>query len=138
MPVWRYEVEDVVIEKSLVLLHGQNTVHVHYRLISSQEKLCLELSPAMHFRGHERPVSEAIQREYVFSAEGQHYEVYAGDAFPRLRLMLKGENTTFTHHGGMQREISYQNDADRGYESRGVLWSPGNFSVGSLPSRARR
>src|ERR1700759_1557957 len=34
MPVWRYELENVVLEKILVLLHGQNTVHITYRLLA--------------------------------------------------------------------------------------------------------
>src|SRR3954469_20359311 len=32
MPVWRYEIENIVLEKILVLLYGQNTVQVTYRL----------------------------------------------------------------------------------------------------------
>lgn len=129
MPIWRYEVEDIVVEKSLVLLHGQNTAHLDYRLLASRAPVQLELRPSMHFRRHEHAVSEPITREYVLSAEAGRYEVSAGPDLPTLRMTLKGDHTTFTHDGGTRREIFYKKDADRGYESRGVLWSPGFFRV---------
>src|SRR5215471_14803948 len=129
MPVWRYEVDEVVLEKSLVVLHGQNTVHVTYRVLSRHAPLRLELCPSIHFRGHEHSVSEAIRRDYVFSAQNGRYEVSAGDSFPPLRMVVQGDSTTFTHDGGRKWEIFYQKDADRGYDARGTLWSPGFFSV---------
>ena len=33
LPVWRYELAGVEIEKRVVMPHGQNTVHVTYRLL---------------------------------------------------------------------------------------------------------
>jgi predicted glycogen debranching enzyme len=129
MPVWRYELENLVVEKTLVLLHGQNTVHVTYRLLSGSESLDLELRPSMHFRRHEHSVSEAITRDYVLSAQDNRYEVSAGEDMPPLRMTLRGDCVTFTHDGGTRREVYYQKDADRGNESVGVLWSPGHFNV---------
>jgi predicted glycogen debranching enzyme len=129
MPIWRYEMENIVLEKILVLLHGQNTVHITYRLLSGPESLQLELRPSMHFRRHEHSVSESITREYLFQAEGNRYEVHAGGDMPPLRMTLRGDRYTFTHDGGTRREIYYQKDADRGYESRGILWSPGHFTL---------
>ncbi|MBC8094924.1 MAG: glycogen debranching enzyme family protein [Akkermansiaceae bacterium] len=136
MPIWRYEVEDVVIEKTLVLLQGQNTVHVSYHLLSEQPGLRLELHPAMHFRGHEYSVSEGPGRDYVLSAENDRYEIFAGDTLPRLRLMVRNGDTRFIYDGGRKREIFYQKDADRGYETKGRLWSPGFFSVELHPNQS--
>src|SRR2546423_2950800 len=34
LPVWRYEIGDVVLEKHLLMPHSQNTVHVTYKLLS--------------------------------------------------------------------------------------------------------
>src|SRR5213078_1103684 len=41
----------------------------------------------------------------------------------------------FTYHGGIRREIFYQKEADRGYQSRGLLWSPGFFRFTLQPRR---
>jgi predicted glycogen debranching enzyme len=35
----------------------------------------------------------------------------------------------------MTREIAYHVEAERGYKSRGLLWSPGYFSVGVVPGK---
>src|SRR5215468_9981470 len=34
LPVWRYEIGGITLEKRVVMPHLQNTVHVNYRLIS--------------------------------------------------------------------------------------------------------
>ncbi len=134
MPIWRYEAEEIILEKHLLLLYGQNTVHVGYRLLSNHEKVRLELRPSMHFRRHEQSVSEAMEGDYLLRSRGDRFEVSAGDALPTLRLVVKGHNTSFTNDGGSKREIFYQKDADRGYESRGSHWSPGYFSVDLFPN----
>jgi glycogen debranching enzyme len=133
LPVWRYEVEGILLEKHVLLLYGQNTVHITFRLLSNQERVRLELRPSLHFRSHERPVSESLQDDYVLSMHGTQFEILAGNSWPPLRLHLRGTNTTFTYEAGTRREIYYQKDAERGYESRGLLWSPGHFGVDLSP-----
>lgn len=135
LPVWRYELDGLVIEKHLLLLRGQNTVHITYRLLSGQERVRIVLRPSMHFRGHERPVSESLQEGYLLSVRNNRFEVMAGETMPVLRLCLRGESTAFVYRSGAKREIYYQKDADRGYESRGLLWSPGDFSVDLTPQK---
>ncbi|MEY2430142.1 MAG: hypothetical protein QOJ40_3027 [Verrucomicrobiota bacterium] len=129
LPVWRFEVEDIVLEKQVLFLYGQNTVHISYRLLSEQKDVRLELRPSIHFRGHEQAVNDGPQDGYEISIIGDRYEVRAGESLPRLRLGLKGEQAVFTYDGGTRREIFYQKEADRGYQSRGMLWSPGYFSA---------
>lgn len=136
MPVWRFESGGTVLEKHLVLLHGQNTVHVGYRLLSNEARLRLELRPSMHFRGHEHSVTQAPGGEYILSMDEQRFEVSGGETFPRLRFTPIGaERWTFAYDGGSRREIFYQKDADRGYEAKGRLWSPGHFTIDLQPQR---
>lgn len=129
LPVWRYEVDGIVLEKHVLFLYGQNTVHVSYRLLSNQENVLLELRPSVHFRGHDQAVNEKANEAYRFSVTGEQYEITTGDSLPRLRMVLKADKAAFTYDGGTRREIFYQKEAERGYEARGSLWSPGYFSV---------
>lgn len=129
IPIWRYDFDGIALEKYLLLVQRQNTVHIGFRLLSNQESVQLHLEPSMHFRGHERPVNETLQQDYVLRAQGNRYEILGGDSLPTLRLFLRGTATTFVYAGGAKREIYYQKDAERGYESRGLLWSPGHFEV---------
>ena len=135
LPVWRYEIDDIVLEKRVLFLYGQNTVHVSYHLLSGHDNVRLELRPALHFRGHEHSVSEEFRGEYRLAVSGEQYEVTRDDLLPRLRMVMEGEGAAFTYDGGSRREIFYPKEADRGYPSRGLLWSPGFFSVSLHPRR---
>src|SRR5688572_14686833 len=46
LPVWRYDVEGIVLEKRVFLTHMQNTVHVMYELIQGADRLELALRPS--------------------------------------------------------------------------------------------
>ena len=129
LPVWRYEIEGIVLEKHVLFLYGQNTVHITYRLLSDHENVCIELRPSIHFRGHDHAVNDKSHDNYRFSVSGDQYEVITSDSVPRLRMVMKGDKAAFTYDGGTRREIFYQKEADRGYEARGSLWSPGFFNV---------
>ena len=79
LPVWRYEVEGIVLEKRLVLLHGQNTVHVTYRLLSDQDIVAsgtaaLDAFPRAR-TARERSVAATITN---CAPHGDRYEIVAG------------------------------------------------------------
>jgi predicted glycogen debranching enzyme len=128
LPIWRYEVEGILLEKHVLFLYGQNTVHITYRLLSNHEAIRIELRPSVHFRRHDQAVNE-LPDNYRLSAEGNQYEVTVAGLVSPLRLMLRGDCSAFTYDGGSRREIYYQKEAERGYPSRGSLWSPGYFSL---------
>ena len=67
LPVWRYEVKGIVLEKRLHLLHLQNTVHITYRLVSGASPVQLVLRPLVYFRAHEGLVSEPLQGPYALT-----------------------------------------------------------------------
>ncbi|HWQ91143.1 MAG TPA: glycogen debranching enzyme N-terminal domain-containing protein, partial [Clostridia bacterium] len=136
LPVWRYQIGEIKLEKRVLFLYGQNTVHLSYWLLSDQEQVRLELRPAIHFRGHEQPVDHTAVEDYRLEVTGEHYEITAPNMLPRLRMVMRGDQARFTYDGGSRREIFYQKEADRGYASRGTLWSPGCFSIQLHPQRS--
>jgi len=127
MPVWRYEIDGAVIEKRLILPHGQNTVYVNYRLLSGAEKARLMLRPSLHFRPHEDPVTTELDAAYVLVVAEDRYEVALGDKFPPLRFLLYGSGAQLTIDKLRTEEIVYRIEERRGYAARGDLWSPGYF-----------
>jgi len=134
LPTWHYEAEGFAIEKQVLLLHGQNTTHVSYRLLSSQDIAYLELRPSVHFRPHENSVGDPLQDDYLFAIRGDRYEISGGN-YPPLRLAMHDQSAAFTHQGVRLCEIQYQTEAERGYHSRGLLWSPGYFLVELRPNQ---
>ncbi len=135
LPVWRFELGEIVIEKQVLLVYGQNTAHITYRLVSAPGPVELKVRPSMHFRHHETQVCEALGDEYVLRICGKQFEIQAGLALPPLRMTLHGLPAQFTHHGGAHREVYYFKEAERGNAPRGVLWTPGAFTVSMRPGQ---
>ena len=135
LPVWRFVVEGTTLEKRLVMPYRQNTVYVVYRLISGPWPVRLELRPSIHFRTHESRVDEPIAGPYVLSIAGDRYEIASTPEMPKLKMFLYGERAAFTFYGFAAREFYYRQEAERGYEACGTLWTPGAFSTDLLPGR---
>jgi predicted glycogen debranching enzyme len=126
-PVWRFEIGDVVIEKRLVLPHGQNTAFINYSLVSGPERVRLVLRPSIHFRPHEVPVSAPLESTYTLTVGEDRYEVSPGTDLPPLRILFAGENAALTVDRLRIEKVTYVIEERRGYPARGDLWSPGFF-----------
>src|SRR5580658_1345564 len=131
LPSWRYELDGMILEKSIVLPSGHNLVQATLRLLSAEHRVRLRLRPFINFRQLEAAVTEPIAPSYAITARGALYEIAAGPEQPILRLtMVGGEEVQFVADGGSRRECVFSTEADRGYDSRGWEWSPGYFTVG--------
>ncbi len=129
LPSWRYEHDGIVIEKSIVVPSRQNIVHATFRSLSGGKPVRLRLRPFINFRLLEAPVSEPLSSNYALTVRGHQYEITAGLDLPTLRLAMEGgEGPAFTADGGSRREHFYEIEAQRGYDSRGWLWTPGYFT----------
>jgi predicted glycogen debranching enzyme len=130
LPVWRYDVEGIVIEKRVFLAHMQNTVYVMYELLAGTDRAVLALRPSVNFRAQEAPVSEPLGTPYEFRSVAGRYEIVWEDSqMPALRLKLAGPDPTFTLKGKQLDNVLYPVEESRGYQSRGDLWSPGYFTL---------
>ena len=128
LPVWRFEVGGLRLEKRMVMPFGQNTVHVCYRVLAGDGPVRLTVRPSLHFRPHEASVSEQLQDSYQLTAhDDDQYELSAGGEWPLLRLTTRGVRTAFTIERRTLPEVLFATEESRGYEARGTLWSPGYF-----------
>ena len=108
LPVWRYELGQLVLEKRLLVPYRQNTVYVTYELVSAPGPVGLRVRPAVHFRPHERPVSDSLAGPYGLTVLGDRYELFARSELPRLRTCWQaqfdvpfalGDNVSHERHG---------------------------------------
>jgi predicted glycogen debranching enzyme len=129
LPVWRWEIDDWALEKRVLLLHEQNTVHVGYCLAGGQGTLRLKLRLAVHFRPHDEKVSTTFNGPYALTAIGDHYEIAGELDVPPLRFRVHGRRAAFTVEGQRTQPLLYWVEEDRGYDARGELWSPGHFRI---------
>jgi predicted glycogen debranching enzyme len=129
LPVWRYELDGSVVEKRILLVHSQNTVHVNYRLVEGEGPLRLKLRPALQFRPLEEAVHSSAVEPYTVTSTEDRLEVSTGHRYPPLRLKIFGLRATFSLDGGKLQDVHYRTEERRGYDHTGELWSPGYFSV---------
>src|SRR6266403_68937 len=130
LPVWTYHVRDLVLEKRILMLHLQNTVHVIYRILEGEKRPRLELQPAFFFRHYESPVNKGLAVPYRLSAIEDRYELSAADSgLPPLRIKLASDRAQFTVSPQNIHQVVYRIEQSRGYAYEGTLWSPGFFHV---------
>jgi predicted glycogen debranching enzyme len=127
LPMWRYQIGDLVLEKRLHLPYRQNTVYVGYRLVAACEQIVISLRPVIQFREHEAPVSQQPSDPYVLTIVDDTYEVSA-PALPPLRMILYGRGEFLVQRKKIER-VHYPLEEERGYQSVGDLWTPGSFYV---------
>src|SRR5437588_418336 len=100
LPVWRYDVMGVILEKRVFMPHMQNSVHLRYELVSGADRIELRLRPSVNFRPQEAPVSEPLGWPYELKSVGEHVEIaLTGSLIPALRLIVRGATATMTLDG---------------------------------------
>ena len=136
LPVWKYVVEGITIEKRLVMPHRQNTVHINYRVTCGDCNVRLRLRPAIQFRPHEGLLGRLEDEPYTVTVVGDHYEFSCANlALPPLRMLLHGSEPAFTFDRMYIKNVLYSTEQMRGYEAEGDLWSPGYFHAVLTPGQ---
>ena len=136
IPTWRYKVEDVEIERTIMMPHHQNSVFITYKILKAPEHAQLELRPYVLFSAHEAGYDvNSAPLPFALQMRNHHYEVSAGPNLPTLRMSLQSERTYFVTEGGMSRDIFFRKDAERGYDARSNAWTPGFFHVTVTPGQ---
>jgi predicted glycogen debranching enzyme len=133
IPIWTFRFGEVCIEKRVIMVHRQNTVHVNYRMTQGS-KLNLTLRPSVNFRPHEAPVNTPLAGNYALTVVEDSFEISSQTNMPPLRLMLHGRDKSLTMDRTRYQEVIYRIEESRGYAARGDLWSPGYFSVVLTPA----
>lgn len=129
LPTWRYELGGIAFEKRILLPHRENSVHVHYRLVSGDLPVHLKLRVALNFRPQDASVSRVDGDAYKVLANNDRYEIYGPGIGIPLRLFLYGGRATLTLESRFFRDVLYRIEEQRGYPAEGDLWSPGYFSA---------
>ena len=131
LPAWRYQIDEFVLEKRVMMPHGQNTTLVTYSMAEGADAVRLELCPALQFRPHQGRVDQPLNETYELRVIGDQYELCCNqDNLPPLRMTIYGGHAAFTFDRECIRGLIYETERTRGYDYQGDLWSPGFFHVG--------
>jgi predicted glycogen debranching enzyme len=129
LPVWRYKINDAVIERRVWMLHALNTALVRYRLLQGAGPVRIELHPGVHFRFSDTAVSTPLPAPFRLSVEDNRVEVQAAGELPPLRLTALGEQVRFTSEARTQTDVFYRVEQARGYAASGDMYCPGTFTA---------
>ena len=128
LPVWRYDLGGVVVEKRLLMPHGQNTVHVLYELKSTVSAVRLDLSIAVHHRSHDDSVGVPVIERRPLQRAPYGYELEF-PALPPLKFMVDGARAEYTERQANWAQRRYSVEESRGYMDTATAWTPGVFTL---------
>lgn len=126
LPVWRYAIGGVVVEKRVTMPHFQNSVVIQYRLVEGDAAV-VTLRPSCQFRSYEAPVSTDLAAPYRLEVVGDRFALHAfARDLPPLRFQLRGGGSrVLVVDPEHIASVDYSIEQARGYAGRGDLWSPG-------------
>ncbi|WP_298012023.1 amylo-alpha-1,6-glucosidase [uncultured Aquabacterium sp.] len=134
MPTWRYDINGVVIEKTIVMPHNQNTVCVLYRLLEG-EHVELRLRPFLAFRRQDAVLVHEEEWPFTLSFSRGVYEVRRDRTDLALQFGLTPASGGFTCHEVVGQHALYRVEQMRGYDHSEHLYSPGYFSATLHPGQ---
>ncbi|HSH45383.1 MAG TPA: glycogen debranching enzyme N-terminal domain-containing protein, partial [Longimicrobiales bacterium] len=133
LPVWCYRVGATLVEKRLLLVHGQNTLSVSYEVLEGPG-VGLRLEPVVDIRNHDAQVGEQNERRYQVDVLDHGFDVSVPDG-PTLRMRCPVGEATFRVAPHVVTQILYRVEGSRGYASIGDVWAPGHLEARLEPGR---
>ncbi|MDZ4819257.1 MAG: amylo-alpha-1,6-glucosidase [Planctomycetota bacterium] len=126
LPVWQYHWGNNRLEKRVWMPQGQNTVQVRYRLLESEQPLCLRLEPMMDARAlGEAPLATIEVGRLKQSGETTlDVDIAVGKS---LRILFPQNAIWHPYATNQERPQFYSQEAACGYDGRGSVFSSGTF-----------
>jgi predicted glycogen debranching enzyme len=121
-PTFVYEIEGVCIEKSVFMVHGENTTVVQYKLTTNREHVKLEIRPLIAYRDYHSTTHEnAALNPQVETEPGQT----SFTPYPDLPAFhLAHDPAEIDANGFWYRNFQYAIEQERGLDFSEDLFSP--------------
>ena len=133
IPQITYKVGDVVFRKSLLLAQDRDQIMIKYELVESPSPVKLILKPFLAFRNihsltHQNPEANTSG---VAVDGGMSFRMYPN--FPDLNLQMSDQKAKFTASPHWNNNITYSDEARRGFDCLEDLLVPGSFECTVKP-----
>src|SRR5215467_14344285 len=114
-PVFVYKVEDVELEKSVFMVHGENTTVVQYSVRGAGDAKCsLELRPLIAFRDYHNTTHENEALNPIYEAVPGLLKFTPYPTLPAL--CLAHDDAEIRPSGDWYRNFEYDVERDRGLD----------------------
>jgi predicted glycogen debranching enzyme len=126
-PVFAYEIAGVHLQKTVFMVHGENTIIVRYRCAAGEgHKLKLELHPLIAFRDYHNTTHENGALDRHIGVESGVVSVAPYAALPTLYIAHTGASVG--ESGDWYRNFEYERERERGLDYREDLFNPFVFA----------
>ena len=133
VPKITYKVGEIVFVKSILLVPDNDQVLVRFDLLDAPAKVKLLLKPFLAFRDIHALTQEnqAAKTEGKPVQNGVKFNMY--DGFPDLNLQFNTKEVSFVSDPSWYKNITYSDEARRGFPCKEDLFVPGHFEVDLKP-----
>ncbi len=123
-PIWRYEVDGVELERSVFMVHGENSTVVSWKVLSNtnSETVELEVQPLLAIRDHHHLRHEHFGIGELLETTECNVAWHVGDDLAILNIahnasQVKGSGTWYN-------DLEYAIEAERGFDHHEDLFQP--------------
>lgn len=126
-PTFTYQAGDIRLQKSVLMIHGENTTIIKYDILQSDHVFQLELLPLLAVRDiHQlKKANNEVKKEASFT-DGV-FKVNLYDNTPDVFIQLEGG--LFHPHPDWYLNFNFEEEKARGLEYKEDLYTPGKFSI---------
>jgi len=122
-PVWMYEVDGIVVEKSLFMKNGSNSTYLEWKSAGKRgPDAVLKLRPLFAFVDYHGLRHEHDGAVFSFEVGNGEVTISASDADVACRLLHNGAEIAATGH--WYRNFEYAVERERGFEHHEDLYQP--------------
>ena len=132
IPIYTYKVKNVIIEKSICMLHGKNTVVIVYRVINQKAKAKLLLTPIVNFRDFHAETHD-LKFRYTQKINRDKVQLDFGENKGKINLYVEGAKYK-EYIDNIFYSMFYQREALRGFDAEENHAVPGTFEVEIKPN----
>jgi len=134
-PTWRYVFDEAIVEKQIVMIHGEHTIVVTYTLCGGARPMLLVVRPLLAFRSHNAVRSEKGSSPINWRVSGEFVECRPFDDGPTLYIAHPGARVETV--GLWYRGFVYEQDRISRVECTEDLFHPGYFELILQPNEPR-
>ena len=136
IPIFTYQVEDVVVKKFVCMEYGKNTVGVYYYIKNGEKKSKLTLAPIVNFRSfHTTYTSEKFELNQEI--ENNKVKLILGNHSQNPIYTYLSEGKYIKHDNDLFRNMYYIEEDKRGQQATENHIVPGIYEVDIKPNEEK-
>ena len=132
IPIYTYKVSNVIIEKSICMIHGKNAVAVIYRVSNQKKKIKLNLTPIINDRDF-HALNNTRDFNYTQEVSDNLDEVKVKFEELNINLYVKGAKYE-RKDNDIFYDMQYRVEKERGFDYSENHAIPGTFTVEIKPN----